>query len=457
MAEGMEIKEGLGSPEEVLDYTRRRCAGRPGLEAWEVYLEEEDSLTIEVREGEVESLSAARSRGLAVRVLSAGRLGFSFTNSLVPADLRAVVEQAVAAAGDLSEDGSPGFMAPPVSGWPSLQIEDRSLARLSREEKIKRAMALEASALGYDPRVKRVRGAEYEEVLGRVWIENSAGLSAFGALTLVSASVEAVAEDKGEAQSGFEFETVHYYDMLNQVRVGAEAARKAVALLGGKPLAPGRYPVMLSAEAAAGLISVLAPAVCGDAVAKQRSWLEGQRGQRVASPAVTLMDDGLCEAGPAAFPFDDEGAVSRATTVIREGVLENFLYDSYYGAKTGAGSSGNGLRSSYFLPPGVDTTNWVLSPGRVTEGDLIRQVDRGVLIVDFLGLHTADPVTGEFSLGAQGFRLEGGRVGEPVTGIALAGKLSELLDRVEAVSDKIRFSGDTGAPAVLIGQLDISG
>lgn len=443
--------------EEILDFTRRQCESAAGVSGWEVYLEEEESLAIEVREGEVDSLTSARSRGLAVRLIRHGRMGFSFTNDFFPDALRAVVDQAAAAADHLAENRAARFIPPPQGPWPEMRISDDSLAAAPREAKIARARALEAAALEHDPRVKRTRAAEYEEVLGRVWLINSAGLSAVGATTLVSASIEVVAEDRGEAQSAYEFETVHYYDMLNEARVGAEAARKAAALLHGRPLTPGRYPVVLSPAAAAGLIAVLAPAVCGDAVAKQRSWLAGRQGERVASPAVTLVDDGRWEAGPGAFPFDDEGAASRDTTVIRAGVLEHFLYDSYYGARSGAGTTGNGLRASYYLPPAVDVTNWVLMPGRQTEADLIRQVDRGVMIIDFLGLHTADPVTGEFSLGAQGFRIEHGRIGEPVTGIAIAGGLDELLNRVEAVGDRVRFSEDAGAPAVLIGRLDISG
>jgi PmbA protein len=457
MTDASEPRDAMAGSEEVLDYTRRLCADAAGVSAWEVYLEEEQSLSIEVREGEVESLTAARSRGLAVRVIRNGRMGFSFTNDFFPAALRETVAQAKAAADHVAINGVSGFTAPPPDGWPALAIEDRSLATVPREAKIERARALEAAALKADPRVKRTRAAEYEEILGRVWVVNSAGLATAGATTLVSASIEVVAEDGDEAQSAYEFETVHYYDMLNEAKVGAEAARKAAALLGGRPLKPGRYPVVLSPEAAAGLISVLAPAVCGDAVAKQRSWLAGRQGKRVASAAVTLVDDGRWEAGPGAFPFDDEGAASRTTTVVRDGVLENFLYDSYYGAQNGPGTTGNGLRAAYYLPPGVDVTNWVLLPGDESEESLIRQVDRGVLIIDFLGLHTADPVTGEFSLGAQGFRIEHGRVGEPVTGIAIAGGLEELLERVEAVADRVRFSEDAGAPAVLIGRLDISG
>jgi len=445
------------SAEEALDYARGRLKGHGSVDAWELYVEEEDSLSIESRDGAVESLSSARSMGLAMRVMIGGRVGFSFTNDLFPDSLGRMVEDAVDASAHMSEDSFPGFTPPPDDGWPELAIADPEIANKPREEKIKRAMEIEAAAMAYDPRVTRVRGAEYEESIGRVWIANSRGLYAGYGSTLVSASVEAVAEDNGEAQAAYEFETVHHYDMLDGARVGEDAASKAVGLLGGGPVPSGRYPVVLTPAAAAGIISVLAPSVFGDAVEKHRSWLCGKLGEKVASAAVTVVDDGLLEQGPGAAPFDDEGEPSRRTVVIRDGVLESFIYDVGYGARAGKGSSGNGFRPAYYMPPAVDTTNWMLLPGKVSEAGLVSQVDNGILVQEFLGLHTADPVAGEFSLGVVGRRIEGGKVAAPVLGVAMAGGFSEVLLRIEAVADRMKFWGDTGAPAVLIGEMDISG
>jgi PmbA protein len=422
-----------------------------------LYLEQEEELAIEAREGEVESLTSARTRGLGMRVLCGGRLGFSFTNNLSSAEMELVADRALAAARHMSDDAFPGFVPAPANGLPELKINDTSLAAVPRSEKIKKAMMIEAAALAVDPRVKRVRGAEYQEVSSRVRIINSAGADLESLSTLVSASVEVVAEDRADAQSSYEFETVHYYDMLDVEMVGREAARRAVALLGGGSLAPGQYPVVLSPMAAAALLSVLAPAAFGDAVLKNRSWLAGRQGQAVASKLVTVVDDPLNAAGPGAQPFDDEGSVSRTTTVIAEGVLERFLYDVWYGGRAGVGSSGNGVRGSYAAPPEVSSTNWILLPGRSSESDLIGQVDDGLYVVDFMGLHTADSASGEFSLGAQGFRIVKGKLGDPVARVALAGELEEVLAGVEAVSDTVKFSGDSGSPAVLIGRLDLSG
>lgn len=444
-------------PAEALELLARLCRKRRVLAAWEVYLEQEKRLDIEAREGKIESLISARVMGAAVRAVRSGRMGFSYSNDLSPASLRNLVDSALQAAALMPRSPAAVFADPPAKGWPALDIVDPGLDRVPLADKVKKALLLESSALKFDPRVKRARGAEYEEVINEVWVRNSQGVDAHGTTSLMSASVEVVAEDKREAQAASELETSHYYDRLDVARVGTRAARQAVDLLGARSLAAGQYPLVLGAEAAAGLISILAPAAGGDAVAKGRSWLRGKLGKKVASAAVTIVDDALLVEGPGAFPFDDEGMASRTVTVVREGVLENFLYDTYYGKMAGTGSTGNGLRPAYFIPPGVDTTNWALRPGRFREEELVRSVEDGLYVSELMGLHTADAVAGEFSVGALGFRIKKGRLAAPVTGITIAGSLAQTLKRIEAVADKIKFAGDAGSPAVLIEKMDVSG
>lgn len=447
----------LLAPEAALALGEKICRGRREVRRFEFYLEEEERLKLEVREGRVESLVSARTLGLAVRVQARGGLGLSYTNHLLPEDVAAAVDQALDAARLMPRDPCSRLTEASESGGPALAITDLGLAAIPLADKIALAMKLEAAALDFDPRVKRIRAAEYEELGGRVWLLNSEGVALMGTTTLVSAAVEAVAEAKGQAEAAGELETVHFYDRLDVARIGREAARKAVQKLGARGIASGRYPVVLDEDTAGALLSVLAPAAFADAVDKERSWLTEQRGRRVASPLVTVEDDGLLLEGPGAFPFDDEGAPSRRTTVIREGVLENFLFNTYYGCKTGSGSTGNGLRPAFFLPPEIDVTNWVQRPGGQSREDLIRQVENGLYLTEWFGLHTADPVTGEFSLGASGFRIQKGKLGEPISGIMAAGRLSEVLRRIQGVGDRIKFSEDAGAPALLVETMEISG
>ncbi len=457
MTETKDKSSGVLSPDEAMDIAQRICRDKPGLSGWEVYLENEDHLSIEVREGEVESLISARTNGLSVRVKYGNRIGLAYTNKLFPASLQETADRAAESASYLPEDEYACFARPSSSEWPSPDIFDRGLDEIPREEKIRRAERLEKSALDFDPRIKRTRGATYDEITTETRILNSEGVKARAACTLCSGFLEAVAEENGQAQAAEEFETVHYYDKLSVDRIGREAALKATGLLGAGPAPGGKMPVVLDPESAAGFLSILAYAVCADAVDKGRSWLSEKQGEKIASSAVDIVDDGLMAEGPGAFPFDDEGTPSARIYVVRQGRLESFLYNLYYATKAGVQSTGNGMRSSFYVPPGVDTSNWVLLPGKRGLDELIRQVDAGLYITELLGLHTADPVTGEFSLGACGYRIEKGRLSGPVTGLAIAGTLEEVFQRVTEVAGDLKFSGDTGSPAMLIEEVDVSG
>lgn len=446
------------SCEEAVAEASRALRSRRGLSEWEVFLEEERELVIEVKEGRVESLVSARTQGLAIRALSRERLGFSFTNQLTLSSLREAADRALE--NSKLTPPRPGFSFPAVSPEPlgiESELWDSRAREVPREDKIKRALSLERSALELDPRVRRVHSAEFEEGFHQVWLQNSHGLFAYGRVTLFSGSLEAVAEEKGEAQAAAEFETLHHYDKLDPERLGRSAAERALAMLGAGPVPAGSMPVVLSPRAAAGLIAILAPAVFADAVEKGRSWLGPRRGERVASPKITIVDNGGFAEGPAAFAFDDEGTRSRRTVVIDEGALAGFLYDAYYGKKTGHCSTGNGKRASYVSPPAVDATNWMLMAGGQSESDLVGQLERGLYLTEFLGLHTADPVSGEFSLGAQGFLVKQGHFDRPVTGIAIAGTVERLLSGVRGVADNLVFTGDAAAPSILIEELDVSG
>ncbi|MFO8058410.1 MAG: TldD/PmbA family protein [bacterium] len=452
-----DIRTRVLSPDEAMEEAERLCRQKRSVSGWELYLENEDHLSIEVREGEVESLVSARTNGFSVRVRSGNRIGLAYTNKLFPGSLQEAIDRACESASYLPEDEHNRFGEPGSAELPELDIVDESLDSIDRQEKIKRAETLERSALSYDPRIKRTRGAEYEEIKSEARIKNSEGVNAKGKATLCSGSLEAVAEENGQAQAADEFETVHHYDKLLADEIGAEAARKAAGLLGAGQAPTGKMPLVLDPESAAGFLSVLASAICADAVDKGRSWLSGKQGEKIASSVVNLVDDGLMTDGPGAFPFDDEGTPCGRTFVVRDGRLESFLYNLYYGSKFGVPSTGNGMRSAFYLPPSVDTSNWVMLPGRCECEDLIRKVDAGLYITELLGLHTADPVTGEFSLGASGYRIEKGTLGGPVTGLAIAGSLQEVLYKVADVGCNLKFSGDTGSPAILIEEVDVSG
>jgi PmbA protein len=180
----------------------------------------------------------------------------------------------------------------------------------------------------------------------------------------------------------------------------------------------------------------------------------------VGSDLFTLVDDGTILDGPGACPFDDEGVLSGRTELFTRGTLNGFLHDTYTATRTGDGqrSTGNAKRGSYKGAPGVGTSNFYLDAGDLSFDALLANAEGGVLIQDVSGVHSgANPISGEFSVGATGRRIAGGAAGEPLREMTIASTLPEMLAGITGVGDDLRFFSSVGTPSVLIGEMTLAG
>jgi PmbA protein len=444
------------SETEALEEAERLCKGM-NIPGWEIYLEVEKSLSIEAKDQKVDRLTRARHSGMALRIFSRNKTGFGYATDLRTSSLREMVERAYQSALEVSPDRIREMTPPATNGVPELDIIDPRIKEVPESQKISRALELERSARSFDPRIRRVRNAEYQETCEDVFLRNSLGLHLHGERTVFIISLISVAEQGAEAQSGFEFDFSYKYDKLNVEETGTRASARAVSMLGARPASSGRYPVVFSPDTGARLMGVLAAAFSVEAVDKGRSWLKDKLGDKMFAYPVNIRDSGIFTRGGEAFPFDGEGTPCQDTALVEDGRITGFLFDRYYGKKLGHASTGNSLRDSIEDPPSVGPTNFYLEPGKGDTASLVGQVSQGLLVEDLLGVHTADPVTGEFSMGCSGKWIENGRVSYPVTGTALAGKLEDLLQRVEQVACDVRFMGPFGSPGILVGDMELSG
>jgi PmbA protein len=218
--------------------------------------------------------------------------------------------------------------------------------------------------------------------------------------------------------------------------------------------------VILDPVAAASFLGVLAGALSAESVLKGRSLLAGRIGQQVAANLVTLIDDGRLIEGPSVAPFDDEGVPTARTLLIEGGFLRGFLHDTYTATKAGERSTGNAGRGGYRTVPGVSPSNLFLEPGEVSPEDLLAQADHGVYVQEVSGLHSgANPISGEFSVGATGLRIQDGTFADPLREMTIASTLLDVLRSVVALGDDLRFpvGGGLGAPTVLISEMTVGG
>jgi PmbA protein len=256
---------------------------------------------------------------------------------------------------------------------------------------------------------------------------------------------------------GYEGDFSRTYDQLDLAGIGRAAARRAVAGLGGRQIPTRRGPVLLENSVAAEFLETAAGSFLADNVHKGKSILAGRQGKKIMSRAVTIVDDGLRPGGLVTAPADAEGTPRQTTTVVENGELKTFLYDAQRAAVDHAGSTGNAVRGGAKAPPGLGTTNFIIRPGEKSLEEMMAELRAGLFVTEAMGVHTADPISGDFSFGVSGLLIQGGGIAHPVKGVALAGNVFDMFENVLRVGADLRLFGSTGAPSLLVDGLTVSG
>jgi len=457
---------------ELIDQALRILRKKP-IDGYEVYFEDSSHFHVESKEGGIDTFQVSRSSGIAFRILNRQRLGFSYTtlSGVSPGspqnrfgDVEQRIDDAIASAEDTAPDPCYGF-APSLKEVPaSLQIFDETLETTSEKVKIERARDLEEAARSIDPeRIRKVRKASYQEAMARRTLINSNGLQVSYPTTFCSASVTVVAEEGDEAEMGWDFDATHFQRDLDVKKVGSEAGRKALESLGGRKIPSGVYSVLIHHSIASEFLSLLAHSFKGDQIQKGKSPLKGKRGMRCFSPLLAIEDNGLNPSGIFTAPIDGEGTPSQRTALVVAGEFCGCLYDRYWASRekgfsgSTAQSTGNSRRSGIMSPPGIGTSNLLIRPGALSFPVLLNNLHQGVLLEEVMGLHTVDPISGDFSLGCSGKWVDHGNTVHPVKSVAVAGNLFQLFKDVTGIGDDFRFMGGIGSPSVLVKGLKFSG
>ena len=426
-------------------------------EAVEAYAEEARRTEVTAYKGEVEGLTFAESRGVGVRLIAADRLGYAYAADPSIDEIRAAVARARENA-ELATEDEFNVLPPamPIEPIPALFRQDQ--AAIATERKVSVALDLEHLAVSVDPRVAKVDQAGYGDAVSRVAIASTAGVTAEYGRTDCWAIVSALAEQDGETQSGWSFRVARELGELDWGSVAEEAVERSARLLGAIKPASGRVPVVLDPFAGSSFLGILAGALSAESVQKQRSLFAGLLGEEVGSSLMTLVDDGRTLDGPAAAPFDDEGVPTGRTELIAHGRLMAFLHNAYTARRGGTDSTGNASRGGYRTPPGVGTTNFFVQPGATPVSDILLRAQGGVLIQDVSGVHSgANPISGEFSVGATGLRIVDGELGEPLREMTVASTVPEMLKGIAAIGDDLRFFTAVGVPTILIAEMTVAG
>lgn len=430
-------------------------AQKLGCAAAEAYILNAKALTIEVSNQELETMKFAEDSGIGLRIISRdGKIGFAYSTDLNTTD--DLVRQAIINSYRSFADKNNALPTVPQR-IDCLDLLDPKIAAVTIEDKINLAKQVEISAQKAGVRVTRTERCVYQDTEYGVALANSNGLATYYQSGYCGLYGIVLAEKDGDVQSGSGMKFSRTFDALNAESVGREAADDATVLLGAKSIGTTKASLVLNPQVATGFFSILVPALCADSVQKGRSLFQGKIGKQVVSPLLNLVDDGRLDEGIASAPVDGEGVPTQRTHLIVNGVLNSYLYNSYTAAKDKVNSTGNGRRGSFKSMPEVGPTNIFIQAGKIKRDMLIKEVKDGFYVTSVMGMHTANPISGDFSIGAAGIWIKNGQFTQAIRGVAIAGNILELFGQVDAIADDLRFYGAQGSPTLRISNITISG
>ena len=431
-------------------------ARRAGADAADVLIAEGSEFSVTVRKGEVETLTEAGSKALGLRVFVGRRTATSHTSDFSWPTLLRLVEETVGMARATGEDPAAGL---PDETVPAEEIElglfDGSALALPPDERIERARRAETAALE-TPGIVNSQGASWGQGEGRMVLANTNGFLGAHHSSSVSLSVVPQAERDGQMERDYWYTAGRgLADLEPPEEVGRTAAARTLRRLGARQVKTAEVPVVFDPDTAAELLGTLFSAMSGYAVFRSATFLRDELGQQVASPLLTVIDDGRRPRGLGSRPFDGEGLPTRRNVPLERGVLKHFLCDSYSARKIGAKPTGS-ARRGIGGGPSVGAGNLCFEPGASSPEEIVGGVERGLYVTDLIGFGV-NVVTGDYSQGAVGHWIENGKLVHPVHEVTIAGNLKQMLLDVDAVGNDLVFRGSSASPTIRVRRMTLSG
>ena len=439
-------------------------AMKAGASDAEAVAREGDEFSVNVRMGQVETLQESGSRGLGLRVFQGLRSASSSTSDLTADDIRQLVEGALALVKITEEDPFAGLPERDefgsVPGDLHLYYED--VYSLPGAERIEWARRAEAAALEADSRIVNSDGGSFDAATGRKVLANSRGFvggyrSSYAGVSAVPLAMDA----NGQMQRDYWWSSGRRLtDLESPESIGREAARRTLRRLGARRVPTQRVPIVFAPEVAQSLIGAVFEAASGDAIWRGASFLAGRLGESIAATNLTIVDNNtmLLPNGAGGFgtsPFDGEGLPSLRTVVVENGILRNYMLNTYTARKLNLKSTHNASRGLAGTP-GIGCGNLYLEPGTLTEGQIIADVPAGLYVTGLMG-SGVNLVTGDYSRGATGLWIENGVLSYAVEEVTIAGNLAEMLRNVTAIGNDLVFRSAVASPTLRIDGMTIAG
>jgi PmbA protein len=411
------------------------------------------SLSVDLRQGEVEASERAEGDDVGLRVLVGKRQAVVSTND-VKENVDQLAQRAVAMARVAPEDRFAGLADAALLAReiPDLDLLDPELPAVATLEQ--RAKRAEAAGLAVNG-VTKSEGASASAGIGGMVLATSHGFRGAYLSSRQGVSMVAIAGDSTAMERDYDFTSaLHASDLEAAEAIGRSAGERAVARVNPRKVATKRVPVVFDRRVAGGLIGHLAGAINGSAVARKTSFLKDKLGERLFASGIRIVDDPLRRRGLRSRPFDGEGVAGHRLAVVEDGVLKTWLLDCSTARELDLATTGHAQRGVSSAPsPG--SSNLHLEAGRLSPEELIADITEGFCVTELIGMGV-NQVTGDYSRGATGFWIENGQRTYPVSEVTIAGNLIDMFRALTPAND-LEFRFGTNAPTLRLEGLTVAG
>ena len=433
-------------------------ARKEGLDEFEIYFSNKESLSINIYKEEVEKYNLNKSFGVSFRAKLDGKMGYSYTEIIDEDAINMLVKNAKDSALSI-EDEDIQFIYEGDKDYEKVENYHKDLENIDAKELIDLGLLMEKECKIYSDKVVNFLGCGISYVNVEYGLMNSKGLELKDKSNLLTAYVVPVVDIDGRKYDGFGYAMAKKISDVNPKKIAKQAVDEAMEKVNAKSIKSGKYKIVIKNEAMVSLLQAFWSVFDADSAQKGISLLKDKEGEIIASNKVTIIDNPLLKDGLASVGFDDEGVKTIKKELVSKGELKTLLHNLKTAYKASIKSTGNGFKNSYASPVSVGPTNFYIENGNKNFDKLLSELGEGLIITEFSGLHAgANAITGEFSLAAKGFMIENGEKSYPVEQITVAGNFFTLLKDIEEVCDDIKFPMSSfGSPSVFVKELSVAG
>ena len=417
-------------------------------DAYEIYIDETKLIELDSKQDELNFAKEEIDLGLGIRVIKDNKIGFAFTSNL-----EKIVETANQAVENtkLNKTDENYAFSETEKVRDVKKVYDKKFNDLNLDESVEvlKTVISTATDSGCD-----VTGSGFSASEGRSLIINSNDVSIENEGTGFGIGLSVTIQKDGKIATAYNSQSSRFFDIDGE-KLANEVCDLAKNSLETKPIETNDYDVVLDYYAATGLLQTFIGAFDGENVRRGRSILKDKIGMEIANPTLSIIDNPLLEKGMYSTKCDGEGSVSQKTDLIKEGVLNSFIYDIYTANKQNVETTSNGFRGSYITTPMISPSNLEF---KFSEMKDLSEVDKGVLTTSVLGAHTANPISGDFSVEASNaFKIENGELTDPVEKAMISGNIFEIMKKVEGLNSEIKQYGSFIIPKLLVHDLRVVG